>query len=64
MSNTFNVGDIIRTTRGRGTTHAIVLDIVHSALMYKLIYLHDGGEGVLGFKYAHRFYVVVSEGVS
>ena len=62
-NNQFNVGDMIKATsiRGREITHAIVSYVGHSALMYKVIYLHDGVEGTLTFKYAHKFYDVVSE---
>ena len=59
--NKFNVGDIIKSTRGTETIHAIVSDIIDFALRYKVVYLNGGVNGVLGFDYAHNHYVVVSD---
>lgn len=61
MNNQFNVGDMIKSTTGN-EIYAIVSDVVPSALMYRVIYLYNGEpSNTLSFKYAHRFYDVVSE---
>jgi len=63
-NNQFNVGDMIRSkakTKAKKELYLIVSKVVPSALIYKVIYLHDGVEGILAFKYAHKFYVLESE---
>ena len=61
MKNKFNIGDIIKSNRSGKELYALVTGFYPSAILYKVIYLHDGIEGSLSFKYAHKFYVVVSE---
>ena len=67
MDNKFNVGDIIKSKtktllrRANNTpTYVLVTHAYPSALVYKGIYFHDGIEGSLSFKYAHRNYEKVS----
>ena len=63
MKNKFNIGEIIKSNRGTKTKtiHALITDIYPSSIIYKVIYLHDGTEGSLGFSYAHNYYTLATE---